>query len=287
MRWGPTDNADAAEGDGANARRAAQAIEELKDQPFFMAVGFYKPHVPLIAPQKYFDMYSPSDIEVRTGPKVKGNFHRYLRGYAKRDLTDQDAREIVAAYYACTTFMDAQFGLLLDALDRSEQADNTVIVLWGDHGWLLGEHWRWAKHNLYEETCRVPLIVAGPGVDPSGRRSSALVESVDIYPTLAELCGLTPPSGLEGLTMVPLARDPVRAWKKGAFTQHKQKDVLGASVRTGRYRYTEWGGPDRAELYDHERDPHEYRNVATDPSYAAAVGDLRQLLRGGWQAALP
>lgn len=287
MRCAPLDEPDAACRDGRNARLAAHAIEELQDRPFFMGLGFAKPHVPLIAPRKYFEMYDPADIELRRGPKVRGNYNRYLRPHFKRDLTDDDAREIIRAYYACTTFIDAQLGLVLDTLDRLKLTDKTIVVFWGDHGWLLGQHWRWAKHCLYEEVCRVPLIFAGPGIEHPGRPSERLVECVDVYPTLAELCGLTPPAGLEGLSLVPLMRDPDRPWKTFAITQHKSGEVLGTSIRTDRYRYTEWRGTDKVELYDHEKDPYEYDNVADDPAYAETVRELHRLLEAGWRAALP
>ena len=299
MRWGPTDNEDAAETDGSAARRAVQAIEELEDRPFFIGLGFHKPHTPLIAPQQYFDLYDPDEIEVRTGPRVEGNYHRYLRAYAKRDLTERDAREVVAAYYACTSFMDAQLGLVLEALERKGLTDTTIVVFWSDHGWLLGEHWCWAKHCLWEEACRVPLVVTGPGVAHPGRPCSGLVESVDLYPTLAELCGLGVPDALQGLSMVPLMQDPDRDWKRCAITQHRvplgprqgyrtvEGDLLGTSIRTDRYRYTEWGAKEKVELYDHDHDPYEYRNVAGNPAYADTVAELHELLGAGWRGAMP
>ncbi|NOZ20736.1 MAG: sulfatase [Planctomycetes bacterium] len=295
--WKASKNPDELHPDGRYARSAVRAMEELKDRPFFMAVGFAKPHVPLVAPKKYFDMYPPKDMPLVTGPEddlddvpkvaCNRNFRTYFRHYLHHKMTDDEAREVVAAFYACTTFMDAQFGLILDALDRLNLADNTLVIFWGDHGWHLGEHWIWAKRTLFEESCRVPLILAGPGVAHPGTPSEAVVECVDLYPTAVEVCNLPKPEGLEGVSLLPLMKDPTRSWKKCAFTQMKRGDVMGVSIRTERYRYTEWGGPDQAELYDHQTDPQEYRNLAKRPEYSAKVKELHALMRAGWRSAQP
>jgi len=295
--FGPADKPDEALPDGRTARMAAQAIRELKDKPFFIAVGFAKPHVPMLAPRKYFEMYPPEKMPVITGPEddlddvptiaAARNFRTYFRPFLHRELTDEEAHQVVAAYFACTTYMDAQFGILLDTLEELKLADRTFIVLWGDHGWHLGEHWHWAKRTLFEESCRVPLIFAGPSVARPGKPCKGIVECVDVYPTIAEACGLPVPKGLEGVSLVPLMKDPDRPWKKCAFTQLRVGKIMGVSIRTERWRYTEWGSPDVAELYDHETGPREYRNLAKDPAHAETVRELSALLHAGWKAALP
>jgi uncharacterized sulfatase len=180
--------------------------------------------------------------------------------------------------------VDAQVGLLLDALERQKLADNTIIVFFSDHGFHLGEHvGLWGKSTLFEEAARVPLLVAAPG-KKAGTRCPRLVELVDLYPTLAQLCGLPRPEGVEGTSFVPLLDDPERHWKKAAFTSVHRNG--GESVRTERYRLTVWG-KEAAELYDHERDPHELVNRARDPGHAETLAEMRQVLREGWKRAGP
>jgi iduronate 2-sulfatase len=292
LSWIKTDNDDAGERDGATALRIAALIEEHKAGPFFIAAGFHKPHLPWVAPKKYFDMYPPDRIKLPDGPADDRDDIPPIaltRGPGDDEMTDADRRQAIASYYACTSFMDAQVGVLLDAMDRLKLWDNTVVLLVGDHGWHLGEHGGlWRKMTSFEEAARVPLIVVAPG-KKAGVASSRLVEMVDIYPTLAGLCGLTPPPGLEGTSFAPLLDDPGRPWKKAAFTQVVHgRGVMGRSIRTDRFRYTEWGGdPKVAELYDHEVDAHEYTNLARDPRSAEIVAEMRRRLREGWRAALP
>ena len=295
--WKASDNPDELHADGRYARMTVRAMEELKEKPFFISLGFAKPHVPLVAPKKYFELYDPKDMPLNRGPendlddvpKAAGrpNFRKYFQHYLHHDMTDDEARQVIAAFYACTTFMDAQLGVVLDALDRLQIADRTLIVFWGDHGWHLGEHWLWAKRTLFEESCRVPLLIAGPGVARPGTPCESVVECVDLYPTAAEVCGLPRPPGLEGVSLVPLMKDPNRPWKKCAFTQMKRGDTMGTSIRTERYRYTEWGDKSHAELYDHQTDPHEYTNLAKQPEHAETVDNLHKLLHAGWRAARP
>ncbi len=295
--WRATNNKDEDEPDGRTARRIAQLMEQNKDKPFFIAAGFHKPHLMWVAPKKYFDMYPPDKIQLpkepaddtKDIPAIALNRNANFRG-----ITDEKTRrQAIAAYYACTTFMDAQVGVLLDTMDRLKLWDNTVVVLLGDHGFHHGEHGVWAKMSLFEQSARAPLIIAATG-KKAGVASPRLVEFVDIFPTLTQLCGLPTPEGMEGVSLVRLLEDPNRPWKKAAFTQvQRGQNRMGRSVRTERYRYTEWGdevgrnASATAELYDHETDPNEYTNLVNDPKHAKVVEEMKRLLREGWRAAAP
>jgi arylsulfatase A-like enzyme len=229
-----------------------------------------------------------------------------LEGYtdipADGRLTTDKVRELRHGYYACVSYIDALVGRLLDALDRQKLAENTVIVLWGDHGYHLGEQGLWTKANNYELSTRAPLILAVPGKLRSGARTDALVEFVDLYPTLTEVCGLPLPRGLEGISLLPLLDQPNRAWKTAVFSQYPRArngsrhrghgDIMGYAVRTNRYRYVEWRPWDSpqvvaAELYDHASDAHETLNVVGENDHAAAVKELEGILAQGWKSALP
>ncbi|HEV3120771.1 MAG TPA: sulfatase, partial [Isosphaeraceae bacterium] len=277
-----TENRDEDEPDGRAAARVVALLEEHKDGPFFIAAGFHKPHLPWVAPKKYFRLYPPDQMPLPGGPANDRDdipAVALTRTASDDDLTDAERRECIAAYHACTSFTDAQVGLLLDALDRLKLWDNTVVVLFGDHGFHLGEHGGlWRKMTVFEEAARVPLIVAAPG-KVSKAVCPRLVELVDLYPTLVDLCGLAKPEELEGTSFVPLLQDPNIPWKWAAFTIVYHGNKLGRSVRTERYRYTEWDGGAATELYDHELDPHEYNNLARDPGRAELIAELRQLLR--------
>jgi arylsulfatase A-like enzyme len=199
-------------------------------------------------------------------------------------------------YHASISYMDAQVGRLLEALDRLGLREKTVVLLWGDHGWQLGEHGYWCKHTNYEVATRAPLVVAAPGMKAAGKKTDALVEFVDIYPSLAERCGLPAPAGVEGTSFVPLLDDPARPWKRGAISQYPrgvpgQGRVMGYALRTDRYRLVEWRagkGPFvERELYDLEKDPGENVNVASRPEYADQVSQLSKLLSGGWKGLQP
>jgi iduronate 2-sulfatase len=273
--------------DGIVATETIRLLEENRDSPFFIAAGFYRPHCPYVAPKKYFDLYPPEKIQLPQEPPDHLKTLLDAALWTKPlywDLNEQQRREIIRAYYASITFMDAQVGRVLDALERLKLADNTVVVFWSDHGYLLSEHGQWMKNSLFEESARVPLIIAAPHQKAKGRATNRVVELLDMYPTLADLCGLPAPKELEGRSLRPLLDDPRAKWDGAAYTQIGRGGVpakfMGRSVRTERWRYTEWDdGKQGVELYNHANDPREFRNLAGDPKFAATVAEMKQRLR--------
>jgi len=277
--WQATGTRDEDEPDGRTARRIVQLLQQNKDRPFLIAAGFHRPHVPHTVPRKYFDLYPQEKMPL---PKEPAGHEKDIPASARGqkyypDLTDVQKRAIISHYYASVTFMDAQVGVILEAMDRLRLWDNTIVIFVSDHGWHLGEHGAfWAKVSLMEESARVPLIVAAPGKS-SKTSSPRVVELIDLYPTLAQMCGLKAPAGLHGKSFAPLLERPDRAWDRTAYTVVTRKGGLGRSLRTESYTYIEW--PDGSmQLYDHRRDPHEYVNLASDPNYAATLRDLRRLM---------
>jgi iduronate 2-sulfatase len=299
--------------DGRVAADAVETLHRIKDRPFFLGVGITKPHLPFTAPSKYWDLFDRSKLPLAPNPgapRAVAGFaipsYSELRSYADfpddGPIPEAKMREAIHGYYAATAYADACIGRVLKELDRLKLADNTVIALWGDHGWHLGEHGHWGKSTNFEIATRAPLIVAAPGVSRRGARSRRLVEFVDIYPTLAELCGLPAPASLEGDSFVSLLKDPARPWKTAAFSQYPRPvkavaqstdsilkgDVMGYTMRTESFRYNEWrrgGEVLEIELYDHRKDPHETVNVAGDSSYRAPLAALRKQMQAGWKGA--
>lgn len=280
------EGADEEQTDGKAALEAVRLMEENRDRPFFLAVGFYRPHCPYVAPKRYFDLYPLEKVALPANP---GNDLEDIPAAAlwtkppDWNLGERQLREALQAYYASITFMDAQVGKLLDALDRLRLADKTVVVFWSDHGYLNGEHGQWMKMSLFEESARVPLIISAPGARGNGRNCGRTVELLDLYPTLAELCRLKPPRNLHGKSLAPLLNNPSARWNRPAYTQVTRggatNHFMGYSVRTERWRYTEWdGGRKGAELYDHDRDPREHANLANDPKHAKTRAELKRLL---------
>ncbi len=274
--------------DGKVALEAIKLLEQHKDRPFFLAVGFYKPHTPYVAPQKYFDPYpmekiqlpeiAPESLKDVPAPALASTQPRPYFG-----VTVNQARECKQAYYAAISFVDAQIGKVLDAVDRNKLWDNTVVVFWSDHGYHLGEHGLWMKQSLFEESARVPLIIVSPGSKGNGKASPRTVEFVDLYPTLADLTGLTPPKNLAGASLRPLLDDPAKQWDRPAFTQVQRGGFPGYSVRTERWRYIEWDDGNRGvQLYDHDADPHELHNLAHEPKFAQVVEELKGLVKKNW-----
>jgi uncharacterized sulfatase len=284
--WHKLNVSDAQTPDGMVARQAVEIIETKRpaNQPFFVAVGFRRPHSPYAAPAAYFDPYPIDKMRLPEEPP------EHLKSIPRAALTyDPDkprvppdrAREVIAAYYACVSFVDAQVGVLMEALDRNQLWDKTVVVFIGDHGYHLGEHGNmWHKQSNFEESARAPMIIAAPR-----RKTNAValrpVEFLDLYPTLVDVAGLPVPSlGLQGVSLAPLLDDPKREWNRPAFTQIQRVGFTGRSVRTARWRYIEWDdGRQGVQLYDHDRDPKEYVNLAQDPRHAETVRQLKNLLR--------
>ena len=277
----------------ADVKNTKQALALLKQgaqsgKPFFLGLGFYKPHVPLVAPQKFFDLYPPEKMalpeDFAPTPTADDSVPRHALRY-NLDLfyeerpTPERAKAAIAAYYACISFMDEQLGIVLDELERLGLRDNTVIVLWGDHGWHLGEKGMWAKGTVFDVSARAPLIIVDPRLKTAGQACPRTVEFVDIYPTLVDLCGFAGPPGLEGRSLAPLLNNPTGAWDKPALSVVARESWLGRSIRTERWCYTEWdGGRYGVELYDHQADPREMKNLAPDSQHAATVAELRAKL---------
>lgn len=286
LSWLAADGADTEQTDGRGATAAIELLEKHAAEPFFLAVGFYRPHTPYVAPKSYFGLYPLEKIVLAGGPADDRDDIPPLAITVKQPhygISEDLQRQAIEAYAASITFMDAQVGRLLDALDRLKLTDKTVVVFMSDHGYHLGEHGLWQKMTLFEESARVPLVIAAPGGKAQGQPCARLVESIDVYPTLADLCGLPAPQRLEGRSVKPLLDDPQQPWKAGAYTQvTRGQGQMGRTVRSERYRYTEWDeGHAGTELYDHEQDPHEYRNLAQDPSLAEVVKEHRALLHAG------
>ena len=293
--------------DGALAEMAVKTLGELakKNQPFWLGVGFTKPHLPFVAPKKYWDLYDPAKIALAPNPFrpkdapeyaiLPGNELRNYQGILAGPIPDDQARQLKHGYYAAISYMDAQLGKVLDELDRLKLRDNTIIVLWGDHGWKLGEHGAWCKHSNVENDTHAPLIISAPGMKTAGQHSKSLVEFVDVYPTLAELAGLSLPSHLEGTSLVSVLRDPTKTVKTAAFSQYPRPNkghrLMGYTMRTERYRFTRWVERDdhtkvaAVELYDEQTDPQENTNIANDPKNAALVAKLTEQWEKGWRGA--
>jgi uncharacterized sulfatase len=282
--WYDDETNDLVETDGKVATEAIRLLEEHKDKPFFIAAGFYRPHVPEVAPNEYYNWYPLEKVTLPDEPR-KHLASVPMMAFNVRPtnygLPPEDLRRFKRGYMASVSFMDAQVGRLLDTLDRLNLADNTIVVFMSDHGWLLGQHGQWQKMSLFEDCARVPMIFYVPNGKGNGRSSKRTVELIDVYPTLAELCGLEIPPGFEGKSFATLLEKPNAAWDKPALTQVSNGDRNGRSVRTERWRYTEWdGGKAGAELYDHRWDPHELKNLAKNPRYNRTIEELKKLLHG-------
>ncbi|MEN3943366.1 sulfatase [Prosthecobacter sp. SYSU 5D2] len=277
--------------DGLVAEKTIKDLRRLKDQdqPFFIAAGFFKPHLPFIAPKKYWDLYPEDSI------KLPSNYHapkdapaesihnsgelRAYKGIPKTGPLPEDmALNMIRGYQACVSFTDAQIGKVLEELDRLGLTENTIVILWGDHGWNLGEHTLWCKHSCYETSMQVPLIIRAPGFK-GGLKTAGLTELIDVYPTLCELAGVPTPAHVQGRSFVPLMKTPGMQWKEQAIGRF----MAGDTLRTEEHRFTEYsnnqGQPTARMLYDHTRDPAENINLSEQPAQAETVEQLTARLR--------
>jgi len=265
--------------DGLIAEEAIKKLRELKDKQFFLAVGFYKPHLPFNSPKRYWDAYERDKIGLSANPDTPENIDPNISLHNSYELTPRytglatpgvvtgdEARKLRHGYFACVHYIDTQVGKVLDELDRLGLRDNTIVILWGDHGWHLGDYSIWGKSTLFEFALRSPLIVRAPSVDAAGVKNPELIESLDIYPTLSELCGLDVPPHLAGKSFAELLKNPKLPGKGYACSYHKKEDYIGETMRTDRYRLVRWtdlnGKTVQVELYDHKTAPDETENIA-------------------------
>ena len=281
LSWYAAEGDDTEQTDGIAATEAVQLLEKYSKsgRRFFMTVGLYRPHTPYVAPKKYFDLYPLDEIRV---PEVPAEYLSTIpkpaaasirRKKDQIDLRDHLARQAIQAYYASISFADAQLGRVLTTLQDTGLAENTIVVFTSDHGYHMGEHGHWQKTTLFENATRVPLVISGPGVIAKGKSTEGLAELVDVYPTMTELAGLTTPKSVSGKSLVPILKDHSTTVRSSAFTQYGN----GYSIRTSRYRYTEWGekGELGAELYDHESDPEELVNLIGSSEVADVQSELQ------------
>lgn len=311
--------------DGRVAKLAVEALEQRKakaaTEPFFLAVGFWKPHSPFNAPKKYWDLYQRDNVAMpknpdwpQNAPRIAWHDSRELLGTKKggktRKVNEAALREMRHGYLANISYMDAQIGKVLDALERLELVENTAIVFWSDHGYHLGEQTLFAKTSNFELDARVPLIIATPQMKTAGQKTEALVELMDLYPTLSELCGLPKPMGPQGVSLMPVLADSTATVREAALTQHprpayydrepdKTPTHMGYTIRSATHRYTEWrdwktGETTARELYDHRSDPDETRNVAGETEqkdvvqkHAALLEGMGPIVRAGWTPEAP
>ena len=294
LSWLAAEGTDEEQTDGMITTEAIKLMAQKRDKPFFLGVGFFRPHTPFVAPKKYFAMYPLKDMRLPYAPKgdrddIPTAAFAHNCPVPHYNLDELTLRKALQAYYATISFVDSQVGRLMTALDELKLADNTIVVLWSDHGYHLGEHnGIWQKRTLFEQSARSPLIIRAPGMKGNGTASTCIVEFVDIYPTLTDLAGLKNPKGLEGRSLKPLLQNPLAEWNGKAITQvlrpadnRLSKPVMGRSIRTARWRYSDWAeGKSGVELYDHASDPMEFNNLALKPDAEAkaVMQHLRKLL---------
>ncbi len=297
LSWLAAEGKDAEQTDGKTAQAIARLLREYRDRPFFLACGFFRPHTPYVAPRAYFSQHPLSEIVLPTVPadhRKSGPAAAFASAKREQDtMSDDLRRQAIQAYRASTSFMDAQLGIVLRTLEELKLADKTIVVFLSDHGYHLGEHGLWQKMSLFENAARVPLIIVDPRNPGRGRHCLRTVELVDLHATLADLCGLQPPR-TDGTSLKPLLDDPKSAWDKPAFTQvsrgtpimtgettkGRPRWFMGRSIRTERYRYTEWDGGKRGiQLYDYDTDPDELKNLASDPAHVPVRERLSRLLK--------
>lgn len=309
--------------DGAQTDLAIEKMRELKerDEPFFLALGYYRPHLPFVAPKKYWDLYDHDKLSLADNPYLPKDSPvmamnsmyelracydlEFVKHPSEFTFDEPTARRLRHGYFASVSFVDACFGKLMAGLKEMGLADNTIVVLWGDHGWKLGEHNSWCKQSNYNIDVQVPLMIRIPNHPAAGSKTESLVELVDLYPTVCDVAGLPIPSNMEGTSMKPLMSKPDRKWKSAVFSQfHRAPRItpdkgryMGLSMVTDRYHYVEWrtwdhikgiaGELKATELYDHKVDPDENQNISGNEKHKALIGDLAAQLKRGWKAAKP
>jgi iduronate 2-sulfatase len=303
LSWYASPKPDASHTDGMEAADAQWVLERCakdRSRPFFLAVGFFRPHTPYVSPQAYFDMHPAKDMPVVAG--VKENRAdippaALMSGHPEQDtMSDDQRRQARQAYAASISFMDAQVGKVVDTLDKLGLSNDTIIVFTSDHGYHTGEHGLWQKMSLFEESSRIPLLIVAPGTSTKGGVVKSPVAHVDLFPTLAELTGVKPPANLQGQSLVPMLKDPNatgRGWAitqvmRGGGARSQAKHFFGYTLRTPRWRYTEWDeGREGKELYDHDADPHELTNLAMDAGHAKDIEELSQQLKAAIKTTFP
>ncbi len=290
MAWWDPVSEDEEHTDGMVASKAIEMINANKDKPFFIAAGFFNPHCPYVAPKKYFDLYDINQITMQDLDEAREDLkdvppmaiQRDSKNwpYYFKDVSTDDAKKCKLAYYASVSFVDAQVGRLLDALEKNNLLEKTIIVFWSDHGYFLGEKGLWYKRKAFERSARAPLFIVAPGTT-KGQSCFKPVEMVDLYPTIVDYAGFDIPQNLDGFSLRPLITNPTAVWNHPAITQvHHAPNAQGYSLRNEKWRYTEWNnGEAGKELYDHTKDPEEITNLATNPDYAAVVAELSSQLQ--------
>lgn len=303
LSWLAADGADEEQTDGLIATEAIELMKQHRDEPFFLGVGFFRPHTPYVAPKKYFALYPPSELRLPFAPDgdrddIPTAAFAHNCPVPHYNLPEPLLLQATQAYYACVSFVDAQVGRLLQALDDLQLTERTIVVLWSDHGYHLGEHnGIWQKRTLFEQSARSPLIIRAPGLAGNGTPCRRIVEFVDLYPTLTALADVRSPADLAGRDLTPLLRNPLSSWNGVAVTQVLRPSddrldsmVMGCSIRTQRWRYTEWAeGAAGVELYDHHADPQEFNNLASKPDrkVRAVIDRLQPLLRARASGQIP
>ena len=299
LSWYASPRGDLLHTDGMQASEAEWVLERCardKSRPFFLAVGFFRPHTPYVAPAPYFEGYPKDAMPLVQGVEedVKDLPADALGSHKKEHdlLTDELRQKAIQAYFASITFMDAQVGRILNKLDELGLAENTIVVFTSDHGYHLGEHGLWQKMSLFEESARVPLIIAAPGAAKSGGVAATPVGLIDLYPTLTKLCGVAAPENIQGQDLAPILSDPTQVGRGWAISQvtrgGRGKGTLGFTLRTPRWRYTEWDEGNRGrELYDHESDPLEQTNLAEVAEHAERVAEFSKTLQEAAAKTLP
>lgn len=290
MAWWDPISKDEEHTDGMVATKAIEMMEAHKNEPFFIAAGFFNPHCPYVAPKKYFDLYDINEIEMQDLAEAKADLEDVPEMATMRDtkawpyyfdsVTVEEAKQCKLAYYASISFIDAQIGRLLDALEEKDLMKNTIVVFWSDHGYFLGEKGLWYKRKAFERSARVPLFLKVPN-GPEGMNCTKPVELIDLYPTLVDYTGHSVSKDLEGMSLRSLLENPKAKWKDYAITQiHHSPGAQGYSLRTEKWRYTEWNnGEAGKELYNHENDPEEITNLAENPKYSDVIKTLSSQLR--------